>query len=65
MKFPDRTISLMIRDPDSSITTIKCAIITVSDTLTLDTNKSGQLIKQLLQDQGHQTYFRMVLIRND
>jgi len=34
---------------------IACAVITVSDTRTEDTDKSGQLIRQLLQDAGHAT----------
>ncbi|HKI99033.1 MAG TPA: MogA/MoaB family molybdenum cofactor biosynthesis protein [bacterium] len=34
---------------------IACGVITVSDTRTEDTDKSGQLIKQLLQDAGHAT----------
>jgi len=32
---------------------VSCRIITVSDTRTADTDKSGQLIRQLLSDQGH------------
>ncbi len=32
---------------------VTCRIITVSDTRTADTDKSGQLIRQLLTDQGH------------
>ncbi|WP_126428054.1 MogA/MoaB family molybdenum cofactor biosynthesis protein [Brevibacillus marinus] len=34
---------------------IGCMIITVSDTRTEETDKSGQLIKQYLQEAGHQT----------
>ena len=34
---------------------IVCGVITVSDTRTEETDKSGQLIKQLLQDAGHAT----------
>jgi molybdenum cofactor biosynthesis protein B len=33
--------------------TITCAVITVSDTRTVETDKSGQLIKQLLLDAKH------------
>lgn len=34
-------------------TTVQCAIITVSDTRTEETDKSGQLIKALLNEAGH------------
>jgi molybdenum cofactor biosynthesis protein B len=34
---------------------IACGVITVSDTRTEDTDKSGQLIKELLRTAGHQT----------
>lgn len=34
---------------------IACGVITVSDTRTEATDKSGQLIQQLLRDAGHQT----------
>ena len=44
----------MIPHPDTKAITINCAIITVSDTRTLDTDKSGQLIQQLLLKAGHQ-----------
>jgi len=33
--------------------TVTCAVITVSDTRSPETDKSGQLIKQLLIDAGH------------
>jgi molybdenum cofactor biosynthesis protein B len=33
--------------------TVTCAVITVSDTRSPETDKSGQLIKQLLRDAGH------------
>ena len=33
--------------------TVSCAIITVSDTRTPDTDKSGQLIRQLLEENGY------------
>ncbi|MBM6617460.1 MogA/MoaB family molybdenum cofactor biosynthesis protein [Bacillus suaedaesalsae] len=33
---------------------VRCKIITVSDTRTLETDKSGHLIKDLLLDAGHQ-----------
>ncbi len=40
--------------PDSQKITIHCAVITVSDTRSWETDKSGQLIKQLLVNAGHQ-----------
>ena len=39
--------------PDSAEMTINCAVITVSDTRSPETDKSGQRIKQLLLDAGH------------
>ena len=40
--------------PDSTQIAVNCAVITVSDTRTQETDKSGQIIKQLLVDAGHQ-----------
>lgn len=34
---------------------VSCMVITVSDTRTKETDKSGQLMKQLLEEQGHST----------
>ena len=39
--------------PDIPGMTVNCAVITVSDTRSPQTDKSGQLIGQLLQDAGH------------
>ena len=39
--------------PDTAKITVHCAVITVSDTRTPETDRSGQLIKQLLLDSGH------------
>ncbi|MCY7278523.1 MAG: MogA/MoaB family molybdenum cofactor biosynthesis protein [Phormidesmis sp. CAN_BIN44] len=39
--------------PDAPGMTVSCAVITVSDTRTRDTDRSGQLIKQLLSEAGH------------
>lgn len=39
--------------PDVPGMTVNCAVITVSDTRSPETDKSGQLIGQLLQDAGH------------
>lgn len=39
--------------PDQTGMTVNCAVITVSDTRSPETDRSGQLIKQLLTDAGH------------
>lgn len=39
--------------PDAAGMTVSCAVITVSDTRTQETDKSGQLLRQLLVDAGH------------
>ncbi|MDZ8186009.1 MAG: molybdenum cofactor biosynthesis protein B [Nostoc sp. ChiSLP02] len=39
--------------PDSSGITLTCAVVTVSDTRTAETDKSGQLIQQLLIAANH------------
>jgi molybdopterin adenylyltransferase len=39
--------------PDSHGVTVCCAVITVSDTRTPETDRSGQLIQQLLSGAGH------------
>lgn len=38
--------------PDASGMTVNCAVITVSDTRSEETDRSGQIIKQLLLDAG-------------
>ena len=43
----------MIPHPDTEKITLNCAVITVSDTRTRETDKSGQLIQQLLTDAGY------------
>jgi molybdopterin adenylyltransferase len=40
--------------PDDRDRSLNCAVVTISDTRTLDTDRSGQLICQLLQAAGHQ-----------
>ncbi len=47
--------------PDSTATVITCAVITVSDTRTVDTDRSGQLIQQLLLESNHRVGFYKVL----
>ena len=39
--------------PDAAQMTVNCAVVTVSDTRSPETDRSGQLIKQLLLDAGH------------
>ncbi|MBD2529196.1 MogA/MoaB family molybdenum cofactor biosynthesis protein [Nostoc flagelliforme FACHB-838] len=39
--------------PDNSKITVNCAVVTVSDTRTFKTDKSGQLIQQLLLSANH------------
>jgi molybdenum cofactor biosynthesis protein B len=45
---------LMIPHPDSQNFAVNCAVITVSDTRTPESDRSGQIIQQLLQNAGHQ-----------
>lgn len=40
--------------PDSASMTVNCAVITVSDTRSPETDRSGQLITQLLIEAGHE-----------
>jgi molybdopterin adenylyltransferase len=44
----------MIPHPDSQNLAVNCAVITVSDTRTPQSDRSGQIIQQLLQTAGHQ-----------
>ena len=39
--------------PDPARMTVNCAVITVSDTRSLETDRSGQMIEQLLLSVGH------------
>ena len=39
--------------PDAAQMTVNCAVVTVSDTRSPETDRSGQLIMQLLLDAGH------------
>jgi molybdopterin adenylyltransferase len=39
--------------PDSTPITVNCAVMTITDTRILETDKSGQLTKQLLVKAGH------------
>ncbi|MBT9316506.1 MogA/MoaB family molybdenum cofactor biosynthesis protein [Leptothoe spongobia] len=44
---------MAIPHPDSGALSVVCGVITVSDTRTVDTDKSGQLIKAKLRAAGH------------
>lgn len=44
----------MIPHPDSQTIAVNCAVVTVSDTRTPETDRSGQLIQLLLRNAGHQ-----------
>ncbi|MEM7064511.1 MAG: MogA/MoaB family molybdenum cofactor biosynthesis protein [Cyanobacteria bacterium P01_B01_bin.77] len=44
---------MAIPHPDSDFLQVVCGVITVSDTRTVDTDKSGQLIKSKLRAAGH------------
>lgn len=47
--------------PDASDVPVNCAVITVSDTRTLETDKSGQLIQSLLKQAGYQIQDYLIL----
>jgi molybdopterin adenylyltransferase len=40
---------------------LTCAVLTTSDTRTLETDRSGQLMRSLLEDDGHQVPFHRVV----
>ncbi len=50
-----------IPHPDNQNISIDCAVITISDTRTIDTDQSGQLIQQLLRSAGHQIVVYQIL----
>ena len=47
--------------PDAAKRAVNCAVITVSDTRSPETDRSGKLIEQLLLDAGHQVGFYTIL----
>jgi molybdenum cofactor biosynthesis protein B len=55
--------SLMTQQPhpDSAKISVNCVVITVSDTRSPDTDKSGQLIQELLLEAGHAITFYTIL----
>jgi molybdopterin adenylyltransferase len=50
-----------IPHPDNQNISIDCAVITISDTRTSETDQSGQLIKQLLTAAGHEVLVYQIL----
>jgi molybdenum cofactor biosynthesis protein B len=46
---------------DREAIAVGCAVITVSDTRTPETDYSGQIIQQLLKDAGHQVIFSTIV----
>jgi molybdenum cofactor biosynthesis protein B len=53
-----------IPHPDAAAFAVRCAVITVSDTRTVDCDRSGQLIQQLLAANGHQVV-AYALVKDD
>jgi molybdopterin adenylyltransferase len=47
--------------PDRDQVVINCAVITVSDSRTPETDQSGKLIQELLQNEGHQTVYYQIV----
>ena len=47
--------------PDSERYAVRCGVITVSDTRSPETDKSGKLIKDFLSEAGHQIKFYQVV----
>lgn len=61
-KSPDVAKVLMLHPhPDRDGAIVHCAIVTVSDTRTPETDRSGQLIRQLLETAGHAIEFYRIL----
>ncbi|MGA7934665.1 MAG: MogA/MoaB family molybdenum cofactor biosynthesis protein [Kovacikia sp.] len=51
----------LIPHPDSAEIFVNCAVITVSDTRTVETDKSGQRIQQLLAEAGYGVGFYAIV----
>ena len=50
-----------IPHPDRETISLSCGVITVSDTRTRESDRSGKLIQSLLQKTGHQvTYYTLI-----
>jgi molybdopterin adenylyltransferase len=51
----------VIPHPDSESIALNCAVLTISDTRTFADDRSGQLLQELLQSQGHRVgYYEIV-----
>jgi hypothetical protein len=59
----NRSFPLMpnIPHPDRQFISIDCAIITISDTRTPETDTGGQLVHQLLSSAGHEVKFYQIV----
>lgn len=55
---------IQIPHPDSSDVTVNCAVVTISDTRSKETDKSGQLIQQLVRDANY-TIGAYVIIKDE
>ena len=55
---------MQIPHPDSSGVTVNCAVVTISDTRSKETDKSGQLIQQFLRDANY-TIEAYVIIKDE
>lgn len=50
--------------PDLNSIEINCAVLTISDSRTRETDKSGKIICELLQNQGYQVLFYQIIQDN-
>jgi molybdenum cofactor biosynthesis protein B len=50
-----------IPHPDVTPISVQCAVITISDTRTTQSDRSGQIIQQFLHEAGHQTLIYRIL----
>ncbi|MFA1821296.1 molybdenum cofactor biosynthesis protein B [Virgibacillus oceani] len=52
---------MSIKEHKKNKKSVNCMIITVSDTRTIESDKSGDLMEQLLNEAGHQTIHREIV----
>lgn len=52
---------MSVEEHKKHVTAIKCMVITVSDTRSEETDKSGNLIVKLLEQAGHQVNFKEIV----
>jgi molybdenum cofactor biosynthesis protein B len=48
--------------PDTALVSLSCAVMTISDTRTPDTDRSGQLIQQLLTEADHRVTAYLIAV---